>query len=691
MWRDVHQIPIQEGDERWRYQGQEGPGRNRRGVGGGTARDRKPRTGWEGVLGVQVQEMEYMEVPEGTGKGEWHRRQAWGVGRVGHGGGGEAVLQLQHREDVGTGWGAERAVQMRPDRAVWLEPGWKGRYRVAAGGRRWWCWHMTWRADQGEGIPVRNEWGGELPGGGHEASGVRPQFTRAALTPAPTTQGHRGQELVYTFGEEMTLKAAEAIKLVLDAGTTCMANRTYNVHPHTGDTWQYAFPGDDGMESIAPLPECEGQSAEILALARVAEESVRETGGVEQEKWAVGAIRRARYSRGEWMTREDTKAIFPVATKGPAAAQWRGQAVHIIIPDDRLGSRGMVEVEVHHGQGARYQYNVLVPNVVVTAAAAAGMEVRIGLGREGQAVQVYTMGHWEGQPAIQWMAEPTWREPLYPEGQLGRGKADGADAAELDRAEKEREKCQKEAAAEGLDMLGDGKDRKEMLQKWAQRLRGKPTAWQNVLIDNGEAQPGLEERIKGCRGEEVRQAVSKAGYHLKARAEAVEDKCRPEWTLARCLCSLDGPQEPKGGYHGIRVWQPRRQGPMWLQMGKEKGAPLVYFHQVKHTWVGYADGRSGTVGEEEEAGERQAKAQILTARKVKQNQAVLWMQMQRDAQVAACVDSTSRTVEVLGPRSRSWPCRCTLGDSASQQRHGWRVGPRHRNAPDAQGYGHGRP
>ena len=104
MWRDVHQIPIQEGGERWRYQGQEGPGRERRGVGGGTARDRKLRAGWEGVLGVQVQEMEYMEVPEGTGKGEWNRRQAGRVDVWVTGGGG-AVLQLQHREDVGTGWG----------------------------------------------------------------------------------------------------------------------------------------------------------------------------------------------------------------------------------------------------------------------------------------------------------------------------------------------------------------------------------------------------------------------------------------------------------------------------------------------------------------------------------------------------------------------------------------------------------
>ena len=206
-----------------------------------------------------------------------------------------------------------------------------------------------------------------------------------------------------------------------------------------------------------------------------------------------------------------------------------------------------MEVEVRHRQGARYQYDVLVPNIVVTASAAAGMEVWIGIGREGQAVQVYTMGHWKGQPHFQWMVEPTWREPLHPEGQAGRGKADGTDAAELDRAEKEKEKRKKEAAVEGLDMLGDGRDRKDMLQKWAQRLRGRATAWQNVLIENGEAQPGLGEHIKGCRGEEIRQAVS------KARAEAVEDKCRPECTLPRCLYRLDGPQEPKGGYNGIRV------------------------------------------------------------------------------------------------------------------------------------------
>ena len=77
---------------------------------------------------------------------------------------------------------------------------------------------------------------------------------------------------MYTFGEEMTLKAAEAIKMVLDGGAACMTNRTYHVHPHTGDPWHYAFLAEDGMESIASLPECERQGAEISALARVAEE-----------------------------------------------------------------------------------------------------------------------------------------------------------------------------------------------------------------------------------------------------------------------------------------------------------------------------------------------------------------------------------------------------------------------------------
>ena len=138
-----------------------------------------------------------------------------------------------------------------------------------------------------------------------------------------------------------------------------------------------------------------------------------------------------------------------------------------------MGDRGTVEVDVRHGRGERYQSDVLVPNVVVTTAVAEGMEVRIGLSQEGQAVQVYTLGHWEGQPVIQWTAEPTWREPLHAEVHKGQGKADGEEAAELGGAEQEKEKCQKEAAAEGLDMLGDGRDRKDMLQRWAQKMRGR--------------------------------------------------------------------------------------------------------------------------------------------------------------------------------------------------------------------------
>ena len=188
----------------------------------------------------------------------------------------------------------------------------------------------------------------------------------------------------------------------------------------------------------------------------------------------------------------------------------------------------------------------------------------------------------------QWKSVPTWGEPLHDEVLKGPGRMGGEDAAELGRAEEEKEKRQREAAAEGLNVLGDGRDRKDMLLRWAQRLRGKASPWQNVLIGNGEAQPGLED---------LRQAVSRARYHIKARQEAVEDKCRPECTLARCLCRLDGPQELKGGYREIKVQQPRRQGPMWLKMGEDEGAPLVYFHQVKHMWVGYADGRIGATEE----------------------------------------------------------------------------------------------
>ena len=60
-----------------------------------------------------------------------------------------------------------------------------------------------------------------------------------------------------------------------------------------------------------------------------------------------------------------------------------------------------------------------------------------------------------------------------------------------------------------------------MLQQWAQRIRGKASLSQNVLIENGEMQPGLEGRIRGYRGKVVKQAGSKARYHIKARVEVV--------------------------------------------------------------------------------------------------------------------------------------------------------------------------
>ena len=62
---------------------------------------------------------------------------------------------------------------------------------------------------------------------------------------------------------------------------------------------------------------------------------------------------------------------------------------------------------------------------------------------------------------------------------------------------------------------------------------------------------------------------------------------------------------------------------MWPQMRDDKGAPPACFHQVKHMWVGDADGWSGKTEEGAEVDERQAKAQVLTARKVEPKQAVL--------------------------------------------------------------------
>ena len=120
VWQDQQQVQIQREGAGWRYQGQECPVRERREVGEGSTRDGRQGVGWEGVLGVRLQRMEYEEVPEGTGRGEWNMRQEGRVDLwVTEGGG--AVLQLQHREDLGAAWGAERAAQLHSERALWME------------------------------------------------------------------------------------------------------------------------------------------------------------------------------------------------------------------------------------------------------------------------------------------------------------------------------------------------------------------------------------------------------------------------------------------------------------------------------------------------------------------------------------------------------------------------------------------
>ena len=105
---------------------------------------------------------------------------------------------------------------------------------------------MTWRADKGEGVPVRKEWGGELPGGGRDASGVCTRFRRAALAPERTTQGHRGQEVVYAFQKEMTLKAAEAIRMALDEGAARMAQPHIPCAPAARGHVALCIPGEGG-------------------------------------------------------------------------------------------------------------------------------------------------------------------------------------------------------------------------------------------------------------------------------------------------------------------------------------------------------------------------------------------------------------------------------------------------------------
>ena len=212
-----------------------------------------------------------------------------------------------------------------------------------------------------------------------------------------------------------------------------------------------------------------------------------------------------------------------------------------------------MDLEVRHRQGAGYQYNVQVPDIVVTKAATDGMQVRMELTSEGEVVQLYTIGNWDRQPGIQWKSDPTWGESPQSGMLKGPASTEKGDTWELHRADLENEKQRRDTATEKLNILGTGRDRNVMLRQWAQRLNAKATPRHNVLIDNREAQPGLEVRIRGCRGKDVRQAVSKARYHIKAPVEAMEDGCRTECTLVSCLCGLDGRQELRGGSHWVKV------------------------------------------------------------------------------------------------------------------------------------------
>ena len=103
--------------------------------------------------------------------------------------------------------------------------------------------------------------------------------------------------MVYTFGKDMTLKAAGAIKMAVDEGrhawptARTMCTLTWGTRVITRSQGKTA--------RLVPLPECERQGNVISALVKVAEEWLRGTEGVEQGTWAVGAIRHARYRRGE--------------------------------------------------------------------------------------------------------------------------------------------------------------------------------------------------------------------------------------------------------------------------------------------------------------------------------------------------------------------------------------------------------
>ena len=107
---------------------------------------------------------------------------------------------------------------------------------------------------------------------------------------------------------------------------------------------------------------------------------------------------------------------------------------------------------------------------------------------------------------------------------------------------------------------------------------------------------------------------------------------------------------------------------MWLQMGEEEGAPLVYFHQVKHMWVTYADGRSGTSEEGAEADERQGGSQVLTARKVEPKLAVLWMQMQLMRRSRVVWTAQAERYKIWGPTRQMLALAMYVGETVRRSR-----------------------
>ena len=84
------------------------------------------------MLGVQVQALEYEEVPEGTGKGEWKRRQEGGVDVWVTGGGGRRCYCCSN----GMTWGPDGGQRERSRCGQTERCGWSRDGGVCTGWRR---------------------------------------------------------------------------------------------------------------------------------------------------------------------------------------------------------------------------------------------------------------------------------------------------------------------------------------------------------------------------------------------------------------------------------------------------------------------------------------------------------------------------------------------------------------------------